>query len=131
MKYFVLIINKIYLYQSYQSARYSTQGKYGYTINVFIRVKQKNHTCLCLMKQMRKKGANGTISFLQYYIENFLDTVVKTLYLFSDNCTGQNKSISLVQYLSFLTASGKFEKSFITIQNEAIRFCLATETSLK
>jgi hypothetical protein len=34
----------------------------------------------------------------------------KTLHLFSDNCPGQNKNISMVQFLYSLTASGRFLK---------------------
>ena len=55
-----------------------------------------------------KKGANETISFLKYYIDHFVHPAVKTLYLFSDNCIGQNKNTTMVQFLSSLAISGRF-----------------------
>lgn len=46
-----------------------------------------------------KKGSNETVSFLHHFINNFLDKTVKTLYIFTDNCAGQNKNNLVVQYL--------------------------------
>lgn len=57
-----------------------------------------------------KKGANETISFLKHYIDTKIPPDVKLLYLFSDNCAGQNKNFVLVRFLSLLAASGRFEK---------------------
>lgn len=57
-----------------------------------------------------KKGANETISFLKHYIDNTIDPSVKILYIFTDNCVGQNKNLALVQFLSLLTTTGRFTK---------------------
>jgi len=46
-----------------------------------------------------KKGQNEVISFIHYYLENLLQQGVKTLYLFSDNCSSQNKNNAIIQYL--------------------------------
>jgi len=43
-----------------------------------------------------KKGPNEVISFLHYYIKNILNPNVKKLYLFSDNCSAQNKNKTLL-----------------------------------
>lgn len=59
-----------------------------------------------------KKGANETISFLDHYIKNFIPATVKKLYLFSDNCPGQQKNMSMVYYLSSLTISQRFEEIY-------------------
>ncbi|XP_063239520.1 uncharacterized protein LOC134540614 [Bacillus rossius redtenbacheri] len=39
-----------------------------------------------------KKGSNEVISFLKHYFDNVLNTSVKKVYLFSDNCCAQNKN---------------------------------------
>lgn len=59
-----------------------------------------------------KKGANETISFLDHYIKNFIPATVKKLYLFSDNCAGQQKNMSMVYYLSALAISQRFEEIY-------------------
>lgn len=58
------------------------------------------------------KGANETASFLKHYIDNHVDPSVKTLYIFTDNCVGQNKNMVIVQMLSTLAAIGRFQVIF-------------------
>jgi len=61
-----------------------------------------------------KKGPNEVISFLHYYIKNILNPNVKKLYLFSDNCSAQNKNKTLLQYLSAIMNTQDFKlKSII------------------
>lgn len=49
-------------------------------------------------ESVAKKGQNEVISFLHHYFKNILNPKTKTVYLFSDNCSDQNKN--LFQYLS-------------------------------
>lgn len=46
------------------------------------------------------KGQNEVISCLHYYLKNVLSKKINKLYLFSDNCSAQNKNKTLIQYLS-------------------------------
>jgi len=46
-----------------------------------------------------KKGKNEVISFINHLFSNYLDRGVDTVYIFSDNCSAQNKNHCLVQYL--------------------------------
>ena len=43
-----------------------------------------------------KRGSAEVASCLLHYFEHFLDDNVKTLKMFSDNCSGQNKNINVV-----------------------------------
>lgn len=52
-----------------------------------------------------KKGQNEVISFLNYFINNILSMSVTQLYLFSDNCSAQNKNKVLFQYLSTVVST--------------------------
>lgn len=45
------------------------------------------------------KGQNEVISFLQHYFSNIMDRTVENVYIFSDNCSSQNKNYALTQYL--------------------------------
>lgn len=45
-----------------------------------------------------KKGQNEVISFLNYYFHNILEPGVEMIYLFSDNCSAQNKNKLLFAY---------------------------------
>lgn len=61
-----------------------------------------------------KKGQNEVISFLHHYFKNKLSPRIKTLYLFSDNCSAQNKNKTLFQYLSAVVNTPTFSiKSII------------------
>lgn len=46
-----------------------------------------------------KKGKNEIISFLKHFFDIILDRQVTTIYLFSDNCSPQNKNHTLTQFL--------------------------------
>lgn len=60
-----------------------------------------------------KKSSNEVISFLEYYIENFLPDTVTTLYLFSDNAFAQNKNYAMVKYLYTLVNTNNRIKKII------------------
>lgn len=45
------------------------------------------------------KGQNEVISFLHFYLSNIMSRSVETVYLFSDNCSSQNKNFALTQFL--------------------------------
>ena len=49
-----------------------------------------------------KKGSNDAISCLKYVIDNLLRKEVKVLYIFTDNCAGQNKNMLMVWFLQSL-----------------------------
>lgn len=51
------------------------------------------------------KGQNEVISFLNHYFSNIMDRSVKTVYLFSDNCSAQNKNFALTQFLYTITTN--------------------------
>lgn len=57
-----------------------------------------------------KKGANDVVSFLHYFLENFVASTVTKLYLYSDNCSSQNKNQVLAQYLYVLANTNRFAK---------------------
>lgn len=46
---------------------------------------------------------------LHYFIENFVPETVKTLYIFSDNCSSQNKNHTMVHYLYVRAHTGRFK----------------------
>lgn len=55
------------------------------------------------------KGQNEVVSFLHHFFNNFMRPEVKTLHLFSDNCSSQNKNHVLVQFLFTCIWHKKFE----------------------
>lgn len=57
-----------------------------------------------------KRGCIETVSFLHHFIEKYVDKNVTTLYIFTDNCGGQNKNAALVHFLMTLVGSGRFLK---------------------
>lgn len=56
-----------------------------------------------------KKGPNEVCSFLGQYIKN-MSSEVTELYLYSDNCAGQNKNHTLLRFLLSLTDTKQFNK---------------------
>lgn len=58
------------------------------------------------------KGPNEVCTFLWMYIQNQIPSEVKTLYLFSDGCVGQNKNHTVVRFLMSLTAMGRFDEIY-------------------
>lgn len=57
-----------------------------------------------------QKGANEVCSFLMKYINDNIPPHVDELYLYSDNCTGQNKNHTMIRFLMSLTETGRFKK---------------------
>lgn len=54
--------------------------------------------CYMYNESTGKKGQNEVISMINHFITNEISPSVKQLYLFSDNCSAQNKNIALMQY---------------------------------
>lgn len=54
-----------------------------------------------------KKGCIETVSFLKHYIEKYLRNTVKTLYIFTDNCGGQDKNGVVLHFLMSLVLNGR------------------------
>lgn len=57
-----------------------------------------------------KKGQNDVVSFLHYFINHYVPATVKKLFLYSDNCSSQNKNQTLAHYLYTITEKKKFFK---------------------
>ncbi|CAG9773256.1 unnamed protein product [Ceutorhynchus assimilis] len=57
-----------------------------------------------------KKGCIESISFLMHFIEKYVSKTVTTLYIFTDNCAGQNKNAVMVHFLLALVSNGRFRK---------------------
>lgn len=56
-----------------------------------------------------RKGQNEVVSFLNHFINNALDGNVTDLYVFSDNCSAQNKNNTIMQYYFTLIDTGKLK----------------------
>ena len=56
------------------------------------------------------KGSNEVCSFIMKYINDNVPLNVDELYLYSDNCTGQNKNHTMIRFLLHLTDTGRFKK---------------------
>lgn len=54
------------------------------------------------------KGQNEVISMLFHFVKNHMPSDVKELYIFSDNCSSQNKNYMLVQFLYSLVELNRF-----------------------
>lgn len=55
-----------------------------------------------------RKGQNEVISFLHHYFSEIMDSQVETVFIFTDNCSAQNKNNALVQYLYTLAMGNLF-----------------------
>jgi hypothetical protein len=55
-------------------------------------LKSNNVVMFLYPENYAKKGCNETISFINYYINNFISSKVKILNIFSDNYFSQNKN---------------------------------------
>lgn len=65
------------------------------TMNVFgiHNLGTREMTCFVYHEGDGGKGANDVCSMIQWYIDNKIDkNNVETLYIFGDNCLGQNKN---------------------------------------
>ncbi|KAJ8894470.1 hypothetical protein PR048_007124 [Dryococelus australis] len=60
------------------------------------------------------KGANEVCTMLNWYTENKIDRDVRTLYLFGDNCAGQNKNNTLVRMMMVLGEIKRFKDIKVT-----------------
>lgn len=56
-----------------------------------------------------KKGQNEVISFFNHFFRYKLSSGVKKLYIFTDNCSSQNKNKALFQYLYTIIKSSLFD----------------------
>lgn len=90
---------QICLSLTYHVATFFTRDKFSLITFVYIRQKKNKAYFFMYDESIAKKGQNEVISFIHYYLENLLQQGVKTLYLFSDNCSSQNKNNALIQYL--------------------------------
>lgn len=55
------------------------------------------------------RGSNEVISVVDHYIQRFLKSSVKKLYVFTDNCRGQNQNITMLRYWQTLVTNKRFE----------------------
>lgn len=80
------------------------------------------------------KGPNSVTSFLHDYIsKNVMNKGVKHLYLFSDNCGGQNKNHTVVRYFNALTELKFFDTitQFYPIRGHSFLPCDRTFGAIK
>lgn len=56
------------------------------------------------------KGSNEVCTMLDWYIKNKIDSNVKKLYLFGDNCSGQNKNNTMVRMMMYLCEIKRFNE---------------------
>jgi hypothetical protein len=85
-----------------------------YCYNFGIRDLKTNNVSMFLYPQnFGKKGSNEVISFIDFYINQVLDSKVKVLHIFSDNCFSQNKNKFLWAYYKTLVVTKKLEKIVI------------------
>ena len=57
-----------------------------------------------------KRGANEVVSCLSHYIRSIIPDTVRTLYVCTDGCRGQNHNHTSVNYLQTLVLNGRFDK---------------------
>lgn len=57
-----------------------------------------------------RKGQNDVVSYIHYFINHYVSTTVTKLFLYSDNCSSQNKNHALAQYLYVISENKKFAK---------------------
>lgn len=65
-------------------------------------------------ESIAKKGKNDVISYIHDFLKNKLAPGVKNIYIFTDNCSSQNKNNSLFQYLYTVIQSKMFNLETIT-----------------
>jgi hypothetical protein len=63
----------------------------------------------CWSEIEAKRGTNEVISVLNHYINSFLKPTIKKLFIFTDNCRGQNKNHTMLRYWQALVIKNKFE----------------------
>ena len=73
-------------------------------------IKTEGATMYLWNETQGKRGSAEIVSCLNHYITNYIDTDVKTLKLFSDNCSDQNKNINIVLTCLQQIHKGRFSK---------------------
>jgi hypothetical protein len=85
-----------------------------YCYNFGIRELKTNNVSMFLYTQnFAKKGSNEVISFIDFYINRVLNSKVKVLHIFSDNCFRRIKTNSYGLYYNTLVVTKKLEKILI------------------
>ena len=72
-------------------------------------------TCLVWNQTLAKRGSNEISSCLKIYIEG-LSPQVKTLYIFADNCAGQNKNRFIIQMLTHMANKMKITINLVYLE---------------
>lgn len=57
-----------------------------------------------------KKGQNDVVSFLHYFIDHYVPTTITKLFMYSDNCSSQNKNQTLAHYFSTIAINKRFSR---------------------
>ena len=73
-------------------------------------LKSKAMTCYVYHEGEAGKGANDVCSFLKHYFEQDAERKIKKLYIFGDNCCGQNKNNTMIRFVMSLIELKIFEK---------------------
>lgn len=55
------------------------------------------------------KGSNDVCTMIRWYIDNAVNSDVENLYIFGDNCSGQNKNNTLLRFVMALTETKRFK----------------------
>lgn len=72
-------------------------------------LKTKRMTCFIYHEGVGGKGPNEVCSLLKFYIDNNIENCVDTLYIYADNCGGQNKNHSIIRLLMALNELKRFK----------------------
>ncbi|PSN45051.1 hypothetical protein C0J52_04002 [Blattella germanica] len=82
------------------------------TVNVFCITNLKDNSSKLYIyhEGTCRKRPNEVTSFIHDYLNTELNDRVTTLFLFSDNCGGQNKNHTIVRYCSALVENARFEE---------------------
>lgn len=73
-------------------------------------LKTNNTVFYVFHEGVANKGSNEICSMLLHYIDHFLEENIQELFLFSDNCPGQNKNHTVIRFLMALTDTQRFRK---------------------
>ena len=81
------------------------------TVNVFgvHNIASREMTVFIYHEGVGGKGSNEVGTMLNWYINKKIGQDVKTLYLFGDNCSGQNKNHTLVRMMMSLCETKTFD----------------------
>ena len=108
---YALTSHKICLYLIYQQVMYFTCGRCGCLCSELILQKQaKVFKMYTWPVTQAKRGVNEVVSCLSHYIRSNIPDTMRTLYVFTDGCRGQNHNHTTVNYLQTLVLNGRFDK---------------------